>query len=49
MAGLLTFPTFPGEGTVKPDGDATFVQKLQDVIVQFTPDIPILPGLLIAL
>ncbi|MCP9841579.1 hypothetical protein KBY93_13175, partial [Synechococcus sp. J7-Johnson] len=44
MAGLSTFATHSGEGKVKLDGDATIVQKLQDVLVQFTPDFPIIPG-----
>ena len=46
MSGLSTFPDLAGEGKVKLDGDASIIQKLQDLLVQFSSDFEILPGTL---
>ncbi|MEB3242819.1 MAG: hypothetical protein VKO44_04210, partial [Cyanobacteriota bacterium] len=34
------------EGKAKLDGDATILQTLQEVLVQFSPDFEIMPGTL---
>ncbi|MEB3335503.1 MAG: alkyl sulfatase C-terminal domain-containing protein, partial [Cyanobacteriota bacterium] len=44
MSGLATFPGLAGAGKVKLEGDATIIQKLQDVLVQFSTDFEIMPG-----
>jgi alkyl sulfatase BDS1-like metallo-beta-lactamase superfamily hydrolase len=46
MSGLSTFPDLAGEGKVKLEGDASIIQKLQDVLIQFSSDFEILPGTL---
>ena len=46
MSGLSTFQILAGEGKVKLEGDASIIQKLQNVLVQFSSDFEILPGTL---
>jgi alkyl sulfatase BDS1-like metallo-beta-lactamase superfamily hydrolase len=46
MSGISTFPDLAGEGKVKLEGDVSIIQKLQDVLVQFSPDFEIMPGTL---
>ena len=46
MSGVSTFPILAEEGKVRLEGDASIVQKLQDVLVQFSSDFEILPGTL---
>ncbi|MFM7550795.1 MAG: alkyl sulfatase dimerization domain-containing protein, partial [Cyanobacteriota bacterium] len=47
MSGLSTFPILAGEGKVRLDGDASIIQKLQEVLVQFSSDFEIMPGTLL--
>ena len=44
MSGISTFPDLAGAGKVKLNGDASLIQKLQDLLVQFSSDFEILPG-----
>jgi alkyl sulfatase BDS1-like metallo-beta-lactamase superfamily hydrolase len=44
MSGLSTFPQLAAEGKVKLDGDASIIQTLQGVLVQFSSDFEIMPG-----
>jgi alkyl sulfatase BDS1-like metallo-beta-lactamase superfamily hydrolase len=46
MSGISTFPDLAGEGKVELEGDASIIQKLQDVLVQFSSDFEIMPGTL---
>jgi alkyl sulfatase BDS1-like metallo-beta-lactamase superfamily hydrolase len=46
MSGVSTFPALAAEGKVKLDGDASIIQKLQDMLVQFSSDFAIMPGTL---
>ena len=46
MSGQRTFPALVGEGKVKLEGDASLVQQLQDLLVQFSPEFEIMPGTL---
>lgn len=46
MSGLSTFQILAGKGKVRLEGDASIIQKLQDVLVQFSSDFEILPGTL---
>jgi len=46
MTSISTFPDLAGEGKVKLEGDVSIIQKLQDVLVQFSPDFEIMPGTL---
>ncbi|MCS5690463.1 MBL fold metallo-hydrolase [Cyanobium sp. FGCU-6] len=49
MSGQTTFPALVGEGKVKLEGDASLVQQLQDLLVQFSPEFEIMPGTLPAM
>jgi alkyl sulfatase BDS1-like metallo-beta-lactamase superfamily hydrolase len=49
MSGLSTFQIQAGEGKVELEGDASIIQKLQDVLVQFSSGFEILPGTLPAI
>ena len=49
MSGLSTFQILAGEGKVELEGDASIIQKLQDVLVQFSSGFEILPGTLPAI
>ncbi|MFN9630771.1 MAG: alkyl sulfatase C-terminal domain-containing protein, partial [Cyanobacteriota bacterium] len=44
MSGRSTFPQLAAEGKVKLDGDASIIQTLQGVLVQFSSDFEIMPG-----
>jgi alkyl sulfatase BDS1-like metallo-beta-lactamase superfamily hydrolase len=44
MSGLSTFQSLAAEGKVTLVGDATILQTLQDLLVEFTPDFELLPG-----
>jgi alkyl sulfatase BDS1-like metallo-beta-lactamase superfamily hydrolase len=46
MTSISTFPDLAGEGKVKLEGDVSIIQKLQDVLVQFSSDFEIMPGTL---
>ncbi|MEY4354263.1 MAG: hypothetical protein RLZZ609_2504 [Cyanobacteriota bacterium] len=46
MSGLSTFPELANAGKVKLEGDASIIQKLQDILVQFSSDFEIMPGTL---
>lgn len=48
MSGLSTFPDLAGQGKVRLEGDAAIVQKLQEMLVQFSSDFEIMPGTLIS-
>ncbi|MFN9645022.1 MAG: alkyl/aryl-sulfatase [Cyanobacteriota bacterium] len=48
ISGLSTFEALAGEGKVTLEGDASILQSLQEVLVEFTPDFEILPGTLLA-
>ncbi|MEB3259588.1 MAG: alkyl sulfatase dimerization domain-containing protein [Cyanobacteriota bacterium] len=44
MSGLSTFPALASEGKVDLEGDATILQTLQEVLVEFRSDFELLPG-----
>jgi alkyl sulfatase BDS1-like metallo-beta-lactamase superfamily hydrolase len=44
MSGLSTFPALVSEGKVTLEGDATILQSLQELLVEFTADFELLPG-----
>jgi len=44
MSGQSTFQALAAEGRAKLVGDATILQTLQDLLVEFTPDFELLPG-----
>jgi alkyl sulfatase BDS1-like metallo-beta-lactamase superfamily hydrolase len=44
MSGLSTFPALASEGKVDLEGDATILQTLQEVLVEFSSDFELLPG-----
>ncbi|MEB3199309.1 MAG: alkyl sulfatase dimerization domain-containing protein [Synechococcaceae cyanobacterium] len=44
MSGLSTFQALVAEGRVRLEGDASIIQQLQDVMVQFSADFEIMPG-----
>lgn len=46
MTGQSTFQALAGEGKVKLEGDASILQRLRDVLVQFSSDFEIMPGTL---
>ena len=46
MSGLSTFPILVEEGKARLDDDASIIQKLQEVLVQFSSDFEIMPGTL---
>jgi hypothetical protein len=45
-SGLSTFQILAGEAKVELEGDASIIQKFQDVLVQFSSDFEILPDTL---
>jgi alkyl sulfatase BDS1-like metallo-beta-lactamase superfamily hydrolase len=46
LSGNSTLVALLGEGKVKLDGDASIIQTLQDLLVQFSTDFEIMPGTL---
>jgi len=45
MMGVASFDQLADEGKARFDGDRTIIRKLRDLMVTFTPDFEILPGM----